>query len=106
MFKKENVLKKNHQFQKVLSKKKQFVNKYLILYYIPYKKVEIGISIPKKFANAAQRNYLKRQIRAILSKIDIQNLKYRIVIIIRKDFINLTFQEKFENIIKLMGKLQ
>lgn len=106
MLKKENTLKKNYEFQQVLNKKRQFVNKFLILYYMPYNKAQIGISIPKKFANAVKRNHLRNQIRNIVGKIDLSKYKYRLVIIIRKDYINLSFDEKKQIINSIIGKLK
>ncbi|MGL4343110.1 MAG: ribonuclease P protein component [Metamycoplasmataceae bacterium] len=99
--KKENILRKNWDFQKVLNRRQQHVSKFLILYYIPHNKFQIGISIPKKFAIAVQRNFLRRQIRAIFNEINYTNVKYKVVLIIRKDFINLNFEDK-KHIIKQM----
>ncbi len=104
--KKENILKKNLDFQKIINSKNQLVNRYLILYYVDYAHFEIGISTPKKFANAINRNKIKRQIKWIMdSFVDYKQIKKRIVLIIRKDFINLTIDEKKDKIIKLFLKL-
>lgn len=104
--KKENIVKKNWEFQKIILLKKQLINKYLIIYYIKNKKFEIGISIPKKFANAVGRNYLKRQIKSILDKnININDVHYKIILIVRKDFIELPFAKKEEQVIKMFDKL-
>ena len=42
--KKENILKKNLEFQKIINKKKQTINKYLIIYYVKSDHFEIGIT--------------------------------------------------------------
>lgn len=106
MLKKENIVKKNWEFQKIINSKKQYLSKYLILYYLKNKNFEIGISIPKKFANAVQRNYLKRQIRSIIKqKINFSNLNYRIVLIVRKEFIKLPFEQKVQQVEKIFMKL-
>ena len=106
MLKKENIVKKNWEFQKIINSKKQYLSKYLILYYLKNQHFEIGISIPKKFANAVQRNYLKRQIRSIIKqKINFSNLNYRIVLIVRKEFIKLPFEQKVQQIEKIFMKL-
>lgn len=105
--KKENIVKKNWEFQKIILLKKQFINKYLIIYYVKNKKFEIGISIPKKFANAVERNYLKRQIKSILDKnIDVDKVGYKVVLIVRKDFIELPFLKKEEQVVKMFDKLR
>lgn len=106
MLKKENIVKKNWEFQKIIGSKKQYLSKYLILYYLKNTCFKIGISIPKKFANAAKRNYLRRQIRAIIAqKAKILNLNYNVVLIIRKDFINLNFEEKKYYVYKIFSRL-
>lgn len=103
--KKENILRKNLEFQKIINKKQQFINKFLIIYYIKSDHFEIGISIPKKFINAVKRNFIKRQIKWILDTyIDYKNIKYKLVLIVRKEYINLTIDEKKEQVIKMFKK--
>lgn len=105
--KKENILKKNLEFQKIISNKKQVINKYLIIYYEKCDHFEIGISIPKKFINAVKRNFIKRQIKWILdSFIKYQNIKYKLVLIVRKEFLNLTIDEKKEQVVKIFQKFK
>ncbi|WP_022935594.1 ribonuclease P protein component [Mesomycoplasma moatsii] len=105
--KKENILKKNLEFQKVINTKKQLINKYLIFYYESCDQFKIGISTPKRFANAVKRNFIKRQIKWIFdSFINYQDIKNKIVLIVRKDFINLSIEEKKKQIIKMFNKLR
>lgn len=105
--KKSNILKKNWEFQKIINHKKQFISKFLILYYSKSSECQIGISIPKKFAIAVKRNYLKRQIRAIIDKNNLLNsVKFKIVLIVRKDFIDIPFEKKELEIIKIFEKLK
>lgn len=104
--KKEYILKKNLEFQEIINKKKQIINKYLILYYENSDHFQIGISTPKKFANAINRNYIKRQIKWVLdTSIDYKNIKKRIVLIVRKDFLQLSIDDKKNQIIKNINKL-
>ncbi|MGL5205181.1 MAG: ribonuclease P protein component [Metamycoplasmataceae bacterium] len=103
--KKHEIVKKTQEFQNIIRNKKQFVSNELILYYIENDSFQIGISIPKKFINAVGRNYLKRQIRAIVSNIDYQDIKYKIILIIRKDYMKLTYLEKEKVIKKFMERL-
>ena len=105
--KKENILKKNLEFQKIKKKKKQTINKYLIIYYVKSDHFEIGISIPKKFINAVKRNFIKRQIKWILdSYVEYKNIKYKLVLIVRKEYLSLTIDEKKEQIIKMFQKFK
>ena len=99
--KKENVLRKNYQFQETISKNKSIINDYLVIYYLPnnLNKLRVGISISKKFINSVKRNKIKRQVRNILDKINCFSKPYDLVIILRKPFLKITFLEK-EKIIK------
>lgn len=103
--KKENIIKKNLEFQKIIGSKKQLINKFLIFYYVEFDGFEVGISIPRKFANAVKRNLIKRQIKWIIkSFVDYKKIKNKIVLIVRKDFIDLSIEEKKEEIIKMFNK--
>ncbi len=104
--KKQNILKKNLDFQSVINKKKQVINKFLILYWDEWSNFEIGISTPKKFAGAIKRNLIKRQIKWILDNfVNYQQNKCRVVLIVRKDFLNLSIEEKKQQVIKIFKKL-
>lgn len=103
--KKKYVLKKNLDFQKIINSKQQIINKFVILYFVDYSSFEIGISIPKKFAKAYQRNYVKRQIKWILdSFVNYKSIKKRIVLIVRKDFLTLSIDDRKNQIIKMFNK--
>lgn len=103
--KKNEIVKKTQEFQNIIRNKKQFVSNELILYYVENDSFQIGISIPKKFVNAVGRNYLRRQIRSIVSNIDYRNIKYKIILIIRKDYMKLTYIEKEKEITKFIERL-
>ncbi len=104
--KKEFILKKNLEFQRIINQKKQLINKFIIIYYENSNHFEIGISTPKKFANAVKRNLIKRQIKWILdTSINYLSIKKRVVLIVRKEFINLSIIDKKKNIIKMFEKL-
>ncbi|MGV2392599.1 UNVERIFIED_CONTAM: ribonuclease P protein component [Campylobacter lari] len=86
--------------------KKQLVNKYLVLYYIPSNEFKIGITIPKKFCNAFYRNFYKRQLKAIIHELEIYDLKYHCVLILRKEFLEEKFDIKRDAALKLFNKLR
>ncbi|WP_025755167.1 ribonuclease P protein component [Mycoplasmopsis cricetuli] len=104
--KKINRLKKNWEFNEVINSKQQFLNKYLIVYYIKANSFKVGLTVPKKFANAVQRNYYKRQLRAIIQNCNLINLEYHFVMIVRKDFFLNSFLEKEKSIRKLFEKFK
>lgn len=73
---------------------------------MPSEQTKIGISIPKKFVNAVKRNHLRNQIRVILGQIELKKYNYQLVIIVRKDYINLSFSERKKIINSIIGKLK
>lgn len=85
--------------------KKQVINKWLVLYYKENQSFKIGISIPKKFANAVNRNKIRRQIKAILRTLNLFELKLKIVLIIRKEYIDATFEQKTKFLRNIFNKL-
>ncbi|WP_027122984.1 ribonuclease P protein component [Metamycoplasma spumans] len=100
-----NIVKKNWEFQKILDTKKQVISKNLIIYFNKSDFFRVGISIPKQFANAVQRNHYKNQIRSILRNIDISKINYDTVIIARKGFFELDFNQKIKEINKLYERI-
>ncbi|MBN3534808.1 ribonuclease P protein component [Mycoplasma procyoni] len=104
--KRNNRLKKNWEFQEIIKSKQQVVTKHLIVYYQKSNEFQLGISVPKKFANAVMRNYYRRQIKAIMNDYDYNSILYKTVLILRKGFLSLDFSQKKEEIIKIYERLR
>ncbi|QNM93655.1 ribonuclease P protein component [Mycoplasma sp. Pen4] len=106
--KKQYRLKKNWEFDNVMNRGKgsHILNKFLIIYYKPAKQFKVGLTVPKKFAGAVGRNLYKRQLRAILNQIPLLDLKYELVLIVRKEFISSDFGTKSSEIKKLFEKFR
>ncbi|AXE61081.1 ribonuclease P protein component [[Mycoplasma] phocae] len=102
---KKNIVKKNWEFQKILSKRHQVISKNLIIYFSKSNSFKVGISIPKQFANAVKRNHFKNQIRSILRQMDISKINYETVIIARKTFFNLEWKQKINEIHNLYERI-
>ncbi|AUW36858.1 ribonuclease P protein component [Metamycoplasma hominis] len=105
MINKNNVVKKNWEFQKILDSHNQVVSKNLIIYFNKSDFFKVGISIPKQFANAVLRNHYKNQIRSILRNIDFSTLNYETVIIARKGFLSLDWNQKVKEVKKLYERI-
>ncbi|UUD35417.1 ribonuclease P protein component [Mycoplasmopsis caviae] len=99
-------LQKSWEFDSVIKFQKQVLNKYLIIYYKPSDNFKIGITVPKKFCNAVLRNYYKRQLKSIIHSLDLYGKRIHFVLIPRKDFFNLSFEEKFNITKKLFEKIK
>ncbi|WP_406617722.1 ribonuclease P protein component [Mycoplasmopsis lipophila] len=99
-------LQKNWQFEEVINGKKQLINKYLVIYFLPSKEFKIGITVPKKFCNAVKRNYYKRQLKAIIHSLNIYEMKYKFVFILRKEFLNQNYKVKLDTTKKLFEKIK
>lgn len=86
---------KNEDFKDIISKKQSFANRAFIVYYKRNTKdhAHIGISVSKKIGNAVTRNKIKRQVRMMVQEIfDFQEpIDY--VIIVRKMYLSLTYEE-------------
>lgn len=103
--KKINVVKKNEDFKKILDMKKTIGNRYMVVYYNENNiyRNRYGISVSKKLGNAVIRNKIKRQVKNIIDKHENlfkKNQDY--IIIIKKAFLDLTFQEKEKSIVNLL----
>ncbi len=105
MINKNNVVKKNWEFQKILDSHNQVISRNLIIYFNKSDFFKVGISIPKQFANAVLRNHYKNQIRSILRKIDFSTLNYEPVIIARKVFLSLDWNQKVKEVKKLYERI-
>lgn len=104
--KKEFRLQKNWEFEEIINSKQQIINKYLVVYYVKSKEFKIGITIPKKFCNAVQRNYQKRQLKSIIHSLKVYDFNFKFVFIIRKDFLNLDYETKHKITLKVFEKLK
>lgn len=105
MINKNNVVKKNWEFQKILDSHNQVISRNLIIYFNKSDFFKVGISIPKQFANAVFRNHYKNQIRSILRNIDFSTLNYETVIIARKGFLSLDWNQKVKEVKKLYERI-
>ena len=90
----ENRVKSHQDFQKVIKEKKTVSNRIYVLY---FKKNElnhsrVGISASKKLGNAVIRNKIRRQVRVISKSVIDFNYPIDYCVIVRKQFLNETFE--------------
>ncbi|MDD3392042.1 MAG: ribonuclease P protein component [Bacilli bacterium] len=104
--KKQNIIKKNTDFQRIIKSIRPFKSKYYIVYFenIQLNNYFFGISVSKKIGNAVVRNKLKRQIKNIIDKNNYQN-NFNCIIILRTSILELNYQQKEEELNKILYKL-
>jgi len=104
-----DTLKKNYEFEKVLSKGKFYKGKYTTIYIQKNNKEKnvIGIAVSKKIGKANKRNRLKRLIRESY-RLQKENLQkgFNIVFIWNKkaDITDVNYSKVSEDIINLFHK--
>lgn len=99
-------LQKSWEFDSVIKTKQQVINKFLIVYYKQSDDFRMGITVPKKFCNAVHRNYYKRQLKSIIHSLNLYDLKFHFVLILRKEFLNQDYKVKLETTRKLFNKIK
>lgn len=100
---KEHILKKNYDFQEIITKGKKRQSKNFIVFYKENTTTyRYGISVGKKLGKAHFRNKMKRQIREILRPIKHKNGDY--VIVLRASGCLKSYEEKKTELLKLIGK--
>ena len=106
--KKNNIIKKNYEINKVLNSNNKFSNKYFSIYKDSnnLNKYRFAICVSKKLGNAVTRNKIKRQVKDIIDKSNFvfkTNEDY--VIIIKKEINNINFEDRKTNLLNLISKV-
>lgn len=105
--KKEYRVKKSSEIEKVMRNRQSKANQSFVIY--KYKNHEnthfrFAVSVSKKYGNAVHRNKIKRQIREIISKMDVKD-NYDLFIVVRSKTKLLDFAANKKSIISLVTKL-
>ena len=105
--KKKNRVKKALEFQKMINNGQKIINYSFILYAADKKEAEgrVGITLSKKMGNAVKRNLIKRQVRMMCSElVDFKSIKHDFVIIVRKSYLDLKYEDNKNNLEKALIK--
>ena len=104
--KKELRIRKNEEFDDIISTKCSFSTGSFVIY-TKSKKLEharVGISVSKKLGNAVTRNKIKRQVRMMFLEVfDYKQIKFDVICIVRQKYLGKSFQDnqtELENLIK------
>ena len=106
--KKRDIVKSKLLFNDIIQNGKRKTSKYYIICYInnDENKNKYGLAVGKKIGNAVTRNKLKRQLRNIIDKNYNLFPNYNnYIIICKKDVLDLTFQEKEIELIKILKEI-
>ena len=104
--KKQNIIKKSQDFEKIIKNNKSFRSKYFFIYKQKHEEntYHFGLSVGKKIGNAVRRNKVKRQLREIISQNDYQK-NFDCIIIVRREINNANFSEIKEDLNNALKKL-
>lgn len=105
--KKENRIKKNEEFTRIISKKHSVANAVFIMYYDKrfLDHARVGISVSKKIGNAVSRNKIKRQIRMMFNEsFDNETYKMDVIVIVRKKYLENSYFDNKCYLEKLLKK--
>jgi len=103
-----NRIKANEEFVLTVRKGRALKSPSYIVHYKnnELKICRIGISVSKKIGNAVVRNRVKRQIRAMCDSLVSYSLHASdVVIVVRQDFINKSFNENQELLQKMFKEI-
>ncbi len=105
--KKENRLRKNEDFKKVLDFHKYVSRENMTIYHKPNDLgvCRIGVSVSSKIGNSVVRHKVKRQIVSMLNQCVSKNDSYDIVVIARKKYLDKTYIENFKELTMCVNKI-
>ncbi len=100
---KKYIIRKNQDIEKIIKDNNKITSKYFIIYYAAnkYSYNRFCISVSKKIGKANIRNLLKRKMKDILMKNNIDS-SYDYVIILRNGVIELSYIQMKDEIINLL----
>ncbi len=107
--KKQNIVKKSKDYDRIIKKKQGLKNKYFIINKEPNKEniPKFGITFTKNIGNAVTRNKLKRRIKSIIdNNKNIYNHNQTYIIIAKKTALDLKYQELEKELVKLFLKIK
>ena len=105
--KKENRIKKNEEFSKIIAKKHTVGNAVFLIYLNNRSSghARVGISVSKKLGNAVQRNKIKRQFRMMfIESFDYEAYPYDLIVIVKKKYLENSYQDNKCCLEKLIKK--
>lgn len=105
--KKDKRITSNLEFQEILFSKSYLSSKKFIIYFRDKKEnyARIGLSVGKKLGIAVLRNKIKRQLRMMLTDLNFEELRFDLIIIVRKSYLESSFAENERELLKMIKKI-
>lgn len=106
--KKEYRVKKSSEIETIVRLRQSRADKYFVVYKrenYENSHFRFAVSVSKKYGNAVERNKIKRQVREVISKIDIID-HFDVFIVVKKDIKGISFKEIKDSINLLVNKLK
>lgn len=103
-----NRVKDKNEFVTVVKKGKTLKETPYIVHYLDngLSVCRVGLSVSKRIGNAVMRNRIKRQTRAMCdSLIDYSSHTFDVVIVIKPEFVNSTFDDNKTKLNTLLSKI-
>ena len=105
--KKNDIVKSQIEFNNIMHSGKVLKNKYFLIFKKEnnLNKLQFGLAVGKKIGNAVRRNKIKRQLRMILTTNKrLFNCNFSYIILVKKEILNLSYEEMTTNLINLIEK--
>lgn len=105
--KKELRIKRNEEFQKIITCGKRKTSQSFVMYYYPAVKEHdrIGISVGKKLGNAVIRNKVKRQVRMMIQQSCSFKTGYDFIFIVRSKYLLSDYQNNKKDLSSLYNSV-
>lgn len=105
--KKVNRIRKNEEFQRIISKKQSLANASFVLYISKRQEnhARVGLSVSKKLGDAVTRNKIKRQIRMMfIETFDFDNYPFDVICIAKMKYLEFDYSANKKALEKLLNK--
>lgn len=103
--KKDNRIRKNEEFSRIISAHHSKASKNFVVYFIGRRldHCRVGISVSKKLGGAVERNKIKRQVRMMLQElIDFDENTNDYIVIVRHSYLDNSYADNKKDLEKML----